>query len=119
MSYVTRADQGVKLEIIKMIQVMFTSEPKKWEESLKVGHMVPIFKKGDRNIRGNFKGVMLLAMGSRILARIIASRIRCWAEKLGLLDENQAGFREGRSTADATQLITRIQEDVSGYKRRR
>ena len=59
MSYVTRADQGVKLEIIKMIQVMFTSEPKKWEESLKVGHMVPIIKKRDRNIRGNYRGVVL------------------------------------------------------------
>ena len=35
------------------------------------------------------------------------------------MDENQAGFREGRSTADATQLLTRIQEDVADYKKRR
>ena len=30
---------------------------------------------------------------------------------MNLLDENQAGFRKGRSTADATQIFIRIQED--------
>ena len=33
-------------------------------------------------------------------------------EATGALDENQAGFRQGRSTADATQIFIRIQEDV-------
>ena len=58
-------------------------------------------------------------MGSRILARIIAKMMRWWAEKMELLGENQAGFRTGRSTADATQVIMRIQEDVADYKKRR
>ena len=35
-----------------------------------------------------------------------------------LLDENQAGFRKGRSTADAVQVMQRIQEDVVDCKRR-
>ena len=34
-----------------------------------------------------------------------------WAEEMNLLYENQAGFRKGRSTADATQVFIRIQED--------
>ena len=34
-----------------------------------------------------------------------------WAEEMKLLDENQAGFRKGRSTADATQIFICIQED--------
>ena len=58
-------------------------------------------------------------MRSRILARIIAKRMRWWAEKMELLGENQAGFRTVRSTADATQVIMRIQEDVADYKKRR
>ena len=49
---------------------------------------------------------------SRILARILATRLRNWEEATGALDENQAGFRQGRSTADATQIFVRIQEDV-------
>ena len=119
MRYITQADPEIQREVIKMVQFMFMNDPQKWEQSLKVGHMIPIYKKSDRSERGNYRGVVLLAMGSRILARVIASRTRWWAEKLSLMDENQAGFREGRSTADATQLITRIQEDLADYKRRR
>ena len=39
--------------------------------------------------------------------------IRNWTEATGALDENQAGFRLGRSTADATHIFVRIQEDVT------
>ena len=34
------------------------------------------------------------------------------AERLGLLDDNQAGFRSGRSSADVVQMMVRVQEDV-------
>ena len=57
-------------------------------------------------------------MGSRILARIMANRLRIWAEKLQLLDDEQAGFRKERSTADATQIMVRLQEDVSDLRKR-
>ena len=60
----------------------------------------------------NFKGVCLLPIMSRILARILVTRLQNWAEAPGALDENQAGFRQERSTADATQIFVRIQEDV-------
>ena len=30
---------------------------------------------------------------------------------MNLLDKNQAGFRKGRSTADATKIFMRVQED--------
>ena len=60
----------------------------------------------------NFRGICLLPIMSRILARILATRLRNWAEATGALDENQAGFRQGRSTAGAMQIFVRIQEDV-------
>ena len=43
-----------------------------------------------------FRGVCLLPIMSRILARILVTRLRNWAEATGALDENQAGFRQGR-----------------------
>ena len=46
------------------------------------------------------------------LARILVTRLRNWAEATGALDENQADFRQGRSTAVATQIFVRIQEDM-------
>ena len=44
-------------------------------------------------------------MLSRIFVRILATRLRKWAEDIGALDENQAGFRQARSTANATVCL--------------
>ena len=80
--------------------------------------MVPLFKKGDREDKNNYRGVVLLAMASRILARVMARRLTWWSEQMGLLDENQAGFRSGRSTADVVQIMGRLHEDVTDHRRR-
>ena len=52
--------------------------------------------------------VCLLPIMSRILSRILATRLQNWAEATVALDENQAGFRQGGSTADAAQIYIRI-----------
>ena len=57
-------------------------------------------------------------MGSRVLARVCAKRMRWWAEHLNFMNENQWGFREGRSTADVTHEIVRMNEDVDDYAKR-
>ena len=56
-------------------------------------------------------------MGSRILAKVLASRLRDWTDKFGVLGENQQGFRRGRSTADAAQIFIRINEEMDNIKR--
>ena len=52
-----------------------------------------------------------------IFARDVAMKLGMWAEKIGILDENPAGFRRGRSMPDVVQVMVRMQEDV--YDRRR
>ena len=92
----------------------------KWETSLRSGQVVPLYKnKGDRDDPNNYRGVCLLSMGSRIVARVVACRLKEWAETMGVLDDNQAGFRSGRSTADATQMMMRVQEEAEDLERRR
>ena len=49
---------------------------------------------------------------SRIIARILVTRLRNWVEATGALNENRAGFRQGRLMADATQVFVRIPEGV-------
>ena len=119
MIYINEASEEVKTTIIKTVQYMFEKRAHRWEEELKEGHMVPIFKKGDRNNTNNYRGVCLLAMCSRILGRVLATRLRWWSEHMELTDENQSGFREGRSTADATQVLIRIEEDTEDIRKRR
>ena len=58
-------------------------------------------------------------MGNRILARVVANRLGVRAEKIWILDENQAGFRNGRSTADLVQVMVRMQEGEWRSKKER
>ena len=116
--YIQQGGPEILSMVHKMVKFMFENSADKWEPSLKAGLVIPLHKKGDRNVEHNYRGVCLLAMGSRILARIVASRLRVWSEKVGLLDDDQAGFRSKRSTADITQIFYRIQEDTRDmYKR--
>ena len=47
-------------------------------------------------------------MVSRILARIMATRLRSWIEDIECIDDTPRGFRTGRSSADASQIIVRV-----------
>ena len=117
--YLMDVGEEIINRLVKIVQFMFNNSAETWEDSLKTGLVIPLFKKkGNINVPGNYRGVVLLAMGSRILARVIAERLRLWAENMHLLDEEQAGFRKGRSTADVTQIMVRIQEDVVDLRRR-
>ena len=91
----------------------------RWVESLKTGRLAPIFKKGDREVEGNYRGVVMLAMRSRILSRVLAAHLRWWAKHLQLLDDKQKGIRQRRSTVDATQLQVKMQKDMVDLKKGR
>ena len=117
--YLKEAPPEVKAELVRMVKFMFENRAHKWEEELKTGQIVPLFKKGDRNNRNNYRGICLLAMGSRVLGKVMAERLRWWAEFMKLTDENQSGFRAGRSTADATQVMVRLEEDAEDLRKRR
>ena len=118
-SQIRHAVREVKKQITKLVQFMFDNNAETWEESLKTGDMVPIYKKGNKEISSNYRGVVLLAMASRIVARVMAVRLRWWSEELGLVDDNQAGFREGKSTADAITNMEnrRLKSSVEHMKR--
>ena len=77
-----------------------------------------LFKKRAKGEVDNHRGICPLATGSRIFDRVVAMRLGMWAEKIGILDENQAGFRKGRSTPDVVQVMVRMQEDVEVGRRR-
>ena len=98
---------------------MYESPSTDWEDCIEVGLVVPLFKKGEWTNINNYRGVCLLTMGSRILAKVLANRLRDWIEKIGVLEENQQGFRRGRSTADAAQIFIRRNKEMDNIKRNR
>lgn len=53
-------------------------------EGFKIGQIIIIYRKMAASTIGTIlKGVGLLAMGSKIVARITASRVRWWSEHMG------------------------------------
>ena len=67
-----------------------------------LGVVVPIYKKGDRRVCSNYRGITLLSQPGKLFAKILELRLRSIIE--GQLLEEQCGFRSGRGTTD--QLFT-------------
>ena len=109
-TYVRQASTTTQKAICNVLLEMTNKHPSEWETLVNTGLVVPLFKKGQRDNINNYRGVCLLSMASRILARVMASRLRILAEAVGVLDENQDGFQIGRST-DAAQICVRLHED--------
>jgi len=77
--------------------------PQQWKD-------VAIYKnKGDRAGCGNSRGISLLSVGSKILARVILNRLLTHVAAV-VLPESQCGFRRGRSTIDMVFVARLLQE---------
>lgn len=78
--------------------------PSDWKDAL----LVTIFKKGDRRECGNYRGISLLSVAGKILARILLNRLQDLAERI--LPESQCGFRPSRGTIDMIFCARQLQE---------
>ena len=68
-------------------------------------------KKDDQTECGNYRGISLVAHAGKILLKIIARRLsEYYCERVGILPEEQSGFRPNRSTTDMMFVIRRLQE---------
>ena len=65
-------------------------------------------KNSDKN---TWRGITLLSVGSKLLARIVAIRLQKWSEPW--LHEAQHGFGRGRGVDDAHTVVKRILEEVN------
>ena len=73
----------------------------KYPDSLKVGKITPIHKKGDHSNINNYRPVTVLSVISKILERLMFNRLYSYLESNNLLHESQFGFRTGKSTQQA------------------
>ena len=97
----------LKENLLKLIQ-------KCWEEQtlpqdFKDAVLIPIYKnKGDRRDCGNYRGISLLSVAGKILAKILQQRLKILSENV--LPESQCGFRPSRSTTDMIFSVRQIHE---------
>ena len=63
----------------------------------KTANIVPIFKKGDRTDKANYRPVSLTSVPCKIMESIIKEKLMKFLESNDLLCKEQHGFRSGRS----------------------
>ncbi|KAI3368412.1 hypothetical protein L3Q82_025369 [Scortum barcoo] len=77
----------------------------------KPGVVVPLFKKGDRRVCSNYRGITLLSLPGKVYARVLERRIRPIVDPL--IQEEQCGFRPGSwNTLDQLYTLHRVLEGL-------
>lgn len=70
-------------------------------DSLKVSKVIPIYKKGAKDIPQSYRPVSIVPIFSKILETVMHQQLYKYFEHSNLLSESQFGFRTGRSTTSA------------------
>ena len=70
-----------------------------------------MFKKGDKEDPGNYRGITLLSVVGKVFCKIVNDRLVRHLESGGVLHEGQAGFRVKRSCVDNIYVLR-----VSSYR---
>ena len=77
-------------------------------QELKDASIVTIFKKGSRTECGNYRGISLLSVAGKILAKVLLNRLQPLSESI--IPETECGFRPGRGTTDMIFSARQVQE---------
>ena len=85
--------------------------PTNWRTAI----LLPFFKKGDKTLCKNYRGISLLDISFKVLECIISDRMRPAVEPY--LRENQAGFRHGRGCIDQIFTLRHILQQRHEFRR--
>ena len=78
---------------------------------LKDSTIIHLFKrKWNPQFCDNHRGISLLSIAGKILARVLLNRLNEHPEQSGLLKESQCGFRKDRGTVDMIFTARQLQE---------
>ncbi|KAK3524041.1 hypothetical protein QTP70_017558 [Hemibagrus guttatus] len=72
------------------------------------GVVVPLFKKGDRMVCSNYRGITLLSLPGKVYSRVLERRVRPLVKPR--IQEEQCGFRPSRGTLDQLYTLHRVLE---------
>ena len=78
--------------------------PIEWADAV----LVPIPKKGDLSSCDNWRGIALLEVVGKVIARVVLERLQQLAEEE--LPESQCGFRSGRGCTDMIYTVRQFVE---------
>ena len=79
-----------------------------YSESWTTGIIVPIYKKGDRKIHGNYGRITLISTMSKLFTFILNKRFCDWLDYANILSGTQLAYRKEYCTTDAVWVFNSI-----------
>ncbi|CAB4039588.1 Hypothetical predicted protein, partial [Paramuricea clavata] len=76
----------------------------------KTANITPIFKKGSKNSRENYRQISLTGIICKIGEKVVRSRVLDFWYRMNILSENQFAYLKGKSTV--TQLLSTVDDWV-------
>ena len=67
--------------------------------------LIPLHKKGSKNIARNYRGITLLSVLGKLFTRVLNNRLDPWAEMYDIYVEAQNGFRRRWGTVDSAFVL--------------
>ena len=72
---------------------------------IKIAKVVPVYKKGERNVPGNYRPISLLSIFDKIVDKLMYKHLLMFLEMNDILYEYQFGFRKNYSTSQAVMEV--------------
>ena len=82
-------------------------------DAMKIAKITPIHKAKETNNLNNFRPISILSVFSKILEKIVYDQLSYFVNENNLINENQFGFRSGRSTEIALNKF--VYDILSGF----
>ena len=80
-------------------------------QDFKDASIIHLYKrKGNPQVCDNHRGISLLSIAGKILAKILLNRLNAHLDQAGLIPESQCGFRIDRGTIDMIFTARQLQE---------
>ena len=96
-------------KLTELFHIMWRKEA--IHQEFKDATIIHLFKReGNPQVCDNHRGISLLSIAGKILARVLLNRLNEHLEQSGLLPESQCGFRKNRGTIDMIFTARQLQE---------
>ena len=94
--------------LVLPLKIIFTNCLRRglFPEIWKCANVVPVHKKHEKNVKGNYRPISLLPIFGKILEKLIYDSFYSHLVTHELLNQNQSGFRPGNSTVNQLLSIT-------------
>ena len=86
-------------------------------DALKVARVVPVFKSGRKDCKENYRPISLLTFLSKIFEKVMSSRLYSFFTRYNILNIQQFGFQNSKSTCDAALHFTNYAYSALNHKK--